>query len=61
MGVYLLYDSTIVQRSEETLLYDVPALLSAVGGSLGLFLGFSCITMFFYAIDNWQGIRIKAC
>jgi hypothetical protein len=59
MLVYLLYDSTIVQKSEEMLLYDTPALLSAVGGSLGLFLGFSCITVFFYAIDNWHCIMRK--
>ncbi len=60
MGVYMFYNSTIVQKSEETLLYDVPALLSAVGGSLGLFLGFSCITIFFYAIDNWRDLKKKA-
>jgi hypothetical protein len=30
-------------REEEYLLFDFNAIVSAVGGSLGLFLGFSCL------------------
>jgi hypothetical protein len=33
-----------VGSTEEILLYDFNAILSAVGGSLGLFLGVSCYT-----------------
>ena len=36
-----LADQT-VETTTEYLLYDFPAIVSAVGGNLGLFLGFSC-------------------
>ena len=40
LAVYYEITDTIV--TEEVLLYDLNSIVSAVGGSLGLFLGFSC-------------------
>ena len=47
-------DNIIIQ--EEYLLMDFNAIVSAVGGSLGLFLGFSCLQILLQAIqkiENW--------
>jgi len=41
--VYLSWDDLDVLIEEEYLLLDFNAIVSAVGGSLGLFLGFSCL------------------
>ena len=38
----MYYDETEVQVKEEFLIYDLNAIVAAIGGSLGLFLGFSC-------------------
>ncbi len=35
-----------VQLQEEILMFDFNAIIAAVGGSLGLFLGFSCLDFF---------------
>ncbi len=40
--VYVSYTTTRVMVSEEYQLFDFGAIVAAVGGSLGLFLGFSC-------------------
>ncbi len=40
--LYLFYLSTRTALYREYLLFDGSAIVSAVGGSLGLFLGFSC-------------------
>ena len=50
MGVWFRYTSAIamyygeteVRVKEEFLIYDLNAIVAAIGGSLGLFLGFSC-------------------
>ena len=41
----MYYDETEVQVKEEFLIYDLNAIVAAIGGSLGLFLGFSCYEM----------------
>ena len=41
-GVYAMYESSKVKTEEEYLLMGANAIISATGGSLGLFLGFSC-------------------
>ena len=38
----VLYGTGTVLNYEQVLIYDFNAILAAVGGSLGLFLGFSC-------------------
>jgi len=39
------YETFVVEEQVETLVYDAGNFLAAVGGNLGLFLGFSCLTM----------------
>ena len=41
-GVYAAYASSKIKIEEEYLLMGGTAIISATGGSLGLFLGFSC-------------------
>ena len=41
-SIAFYYENTNTLVSEEMLLYDLNSIVSAVGGSLGLFLGFSC-------------------
>lgn len=43
-GTMYVYMSTTLETAEEYLLFDGNAIVSAVGGSLGLFLGFSCLS-----------------
>ena len=38
----MYYDETEVQVKQEFLIYDLNAIVAAIGGSLGRFLGFSC-------------------
>ncbi len=40
-----LYQSNSYETAEEYLLFDDNAIVAAVGGSLGLFLGFSCLSV----------------
>ena len=39
---FVFYGSTTVQVDTEYVLFDANAIVASVGGSLGLFLGFSC-------------------
>ena len=41
----LAYEDFVIEEQIETLVYDIGNFLAAVGGNLGLFLGFSCLTM----------------
>ena len=54
-GIFFLlsiyYKTLMVEERTETLIYDVPGLLSAAGGNLGLMLGFSCLSVLFGAIQ----------
>ena len=49
LAVYYEITDTIV--TEEVLLYDLNSIVSAVGGSLGLFLGFSCFQGAMWIVD----------
>lgn len=40
-----------VEKKEETLVYDSVNFFAAVGGNLGLFLGFSCLSIVYAGID----------
>ncbi len=56
--IYMFFPSGIVAESEQYYLYDLASVVSAVGGGLGLFLGFSCLALASKAI-NWT--ISKAC
>ena len=64
--IFVKLDSTIVMMEEEYYVYDFNAIISAVGGSLGLFLGcsfLSIITFIFeeaqLAISTWKSKNQK--
>ena len=40
-----------VEEHFETLVFDLGSLLAAAGGNLGLFLGFSCLSLVFSFLD----------
>jgi hypothetical protein len=44
------YETLLTEEKEETLVYDVTNFLVNAGGNLGLFLGFSCLSILLYAI-----------
>ena len=41
----VFYETLSTEEKVETLMYDVSSFLAAAGGNLGLFLGFSCLSM----------------
>ena len=50
--IWYMHGSSDIDVFTEILLYDFTAIVAAVGGSLGLFLGFSCLDTFLIFI-NW--------
>ena len=48
------YDSADVTVAEEVLLTTLPDFISAVGGNLGLFIGFSCLPVLLRAAEFIQ-------
>ncbi len=50
-GMY--YTSNIVHHTRHMVLYDTSNIVAAVGGSMGMFLGFSCL-QFFRACLDWM-------
>ncbi len=55
--VYVHFPSTFETLLKEYYIYDEVAIVSAVGGALGLFLGFSCLSVMLSAIE--AAFRIK--
>ncbi len=56
--IFVFFPSGIVVENEQYYLYDLASVVSAVGGGLGLFLGFSCLALASKAITWTLG---KAC
>ena len=52
------YDYLDVEERVETLVYDIGNFLAAVGGNLGLAVGFSCLSVLLIAVEFIQG-KIK--
>ena len=42
----LEYGTLLIEEHTENLVYDITNFLAAAGGNMGLFLGFSCLSMF---------------
>ena len=42
----------LIEDQVETLIYDFGGFVAAAGGNLGLFLGFSCLSVTFAAVDR---------
>jgi len=60
-GVTLVmyYSSFTIEEHVETLVYDAENFLAAIGGNLGLFLGFSCLSLFLGMIRLCGKLRFK--
>ena len=54
LKMYPYYDSSAVEKQSEVLVYDIPKFLSAIGGTLGLYLGFSCLSILWSALKAYQ-------
>jgi hypothetical protein len=47
-----VYSTATVEEKIESLDFDIGSALASAGGNLGLFLGFSCLSVILYAIDK---------
>ena len=50
-SAFIYYGSTVVEEKLEQYIYDPGTLLTAIGGNMGLFLGFSCLSCFLSLIN----------
>ena len=48
--ISLSYKTLLTEEREETLVYDATSFLVNAGGNMGLFLGFSCLSILLYII-----------
>ena len=59
MRIKLKFESALVEEQVENLVYDAGNFLAAMGGNLGLFLGFSCLSILFSFINYLKKIFNK--
>ena len=52
--VSLGYETLLTEEHSESLVYDATNFLAAAGGNLGLFLGFSCLSVFFGILEYFK-------
>ena len=53
------YETLLIEEHAESLVYDVTNFLAAAGGNLGLFLGFSCMSVFYGIIKIIKRIKFQ--
>ncbi len=53
--MYFYYESTVTEEKRQVPLYDASRFVAAVGGSLGLWLGVSVLSLLWAAVDRWDG------
>ena len=51
-ALFVAYESMDFEKEEETLVCNSGNCFAAVGGNLGLLLGFSCLSIIYAAIDS---------
>ena len=51
LRLYVYYDTRTVEIQNEVLVYNMAQFLSAIGGTLGLYLGFSCLSLLLAAAN----------
>ncbi len=51
LEIYFFYNTDIVTVNKEVLLYNLPQLLSAAGGTLGMYLGLSLYSVMSDSFD----------
>jgi hypothetical protein len=49
--MYYYYDSMETEINTESLIVDMSNLIGAIGGNMGLFLGFSFLSLFLFTLD----------
>ncbi len=59
--VFVYFDSLNVHRQYERLVYDTPGFLSALGGSVGLYLGLSCFSCMLLVLDSVPMLVAACC
>jgi hypothetical protein len=58
-SLFVSFGSMDVEKQVESLIYDAGNFFAAVGGNLGLFLGFSCLSIIFATIDFLVRVFLK--
>jgi hypothetical protein len=58
-SLFVSFSSMDVEKQVESLIYDAGNFFAAVGGNLGLFLGFSCLSIIFATIDFIVRVFLK--
>ena len=56
--MYYYYETMETEINTESLIVDMSNLIGAIGGNMGLFLGFSFLSIFVFTLDLIQS-RIK--
>ena len=54
LSLYIMYTTMTTEIKEEHLVYDFQGLLTGIGGTLGLFLGYSLLSVLFDIINFFQ-------
>ena len=49
--IFAAFSSMDIEKHEEALIYDFGNFFAVVGGNLGLFLGFSCLSIVYTGVD----------
>ena len=50
-SIFASFETMNIEKHEENLVYDSGSFFAAIGGNLGLFLGFSCFSIIVAAVD----------
>ncbi len=53
-AIFLFYANLKVEEKLEQLVYGFDSALVAIGGNMGLYLGFSCLSISFWIIDMME-------
>ena len=53
------WDTTDVETRHEHVLYDLNSIIASIGGSMGLFLGFSCYQFIVWLVDKVEELLVR--
>ena len=59
--VYVHFPSTLEEVHEEYYIYEADTIVAAVGGALGLFLGFSCLKVLLRCLRWGRNLETRSC
>lgn len=55
----ICFSTFVIEDSIETLVYDFGGFLSALGGNMGLVLGFSCMSLLFSVLNLFSDFILR--